>query len=145
MESPTRSGNGASRNRDTTWETSRFTTLRRAPGRGWPVYYYLSAEGSRSTQEKVLAFTHNDTFKPLPGYQVMVGHFHTRFTEMLEDAGTMDLQPGFVPVFRGLGDQHRDDVRFPRRLAHAGTLARFGSASKRITSKPAAAFPIAPS
>ncbi len=29
--------------------------------------------------------------------------FHTRFTEMLEDEGTLDLQPGFVPVFRGLG------------------------------------------
>ena len=80
--------------------------LYNAPPGTWqrmPVYYYLSAEDSRTTQGKVLAFTHNDTFKPMPGYQVAVSHFHTRFTEMLEDAGTLDLQPGFVPVFRGLG------------------------------------------
>jgi hypothetical protein len=80
--------------------------LYNAPPGTWqrmPVYYYLSADDSRTTQSRVLAFTHNDTFKPMPGYQVAVSHFHTRFTEMLEDAGTLDLQPGFVPVFRGLG------------------------------------------
>lgn len=42
-----------------------------------PVYYYLIASDSRATQSKVLAFTHNDTFKTLPGYQVTVSHFHT--------------------------------------------------------------------
>ena len=97
------SGSGAPPNRATTWEISPYTTLPREPGSGWPVYYYLSPEDSRTTQGKVLAFTHHDTFKPLPGYQVAVSHFHTRFTEMEEDAGTLDLQPGFVPVFRGLG------------------------------------------
>ena len=80
--------------------------LYNAPPGTWqrmPVYYYLSADDSRATQSRVLAFTHNDTFKPLPGYQVAVSHFHTRFTEMEEDAGSHDIQPGFVPVFRGLG------------------------------------------
>ena len=80
--------------------------LYNAPPGTWqrmPVYYYLSADDSRTTQQQVLAFTHNDTFKSLPGYQVAVSHFHTRFTPMLADAGTIDLQVGFIPVFRGLG------------------------------------------
>ena len=66
-------------------------------------YYYLSADDTASTQRAVLAFTHGDQFKPLPGYQVEVGHFHTHFNEQLADAGTMDLQPTWLPVFRNLG------------------------------------------
>jgi len=41
----------------------------------------------------VLRFTHEDTFKPLAGYQVAVSHFHTHFGEQLSDAGTLNLQP----------------------------------------------------
>jgi len=80
--------------------------LYNAPPGTWQrmaVYYYLSADNSSTTQRQVLAFTHNDTFKPLPGYQVAVSHFHTRFVSMLADAKTLDLQVGFIPVFRGLG------------------------------------------
>jgi hypothetical protein len=32
-----------------------------------------------------------------------VSHFHTHFNEQLSDAGTIDLQPTWLPVFRGLG------------------------------------------
>src|SRR5260370_7914987 len=39
----------------------------------------------------------------MPGYKVEVGHFHTHFNEQLSDAGTLDLQPTWVPVFRNLG------------------------------------------
>jgi hypothetical protein len=67
------------------------------------VYYYLNAGDARNTQEAVLAFTHGDVYKPLPGYKVMVSHFHMHFNEELTDAGTIDLHPGWVDVFRGLG------------------------------------------
>ncbi len=80
--------------------------LYNAPPGTWqhmPVYYYLSPENAESTQRSVAAFTHDDRYKPLPGYQVAVSHFHTHFNEQLSDAGTIDLQPTWLPVFRALG------------------------------------------
>ena len=67
------------------------------------VYYYLSAKGAVPTQEAVLAYTHNDVFKPLPGFKVMAGHFHLDFNEQLRDRDTLDYQPPWVGVFRALG------------------------------------------
>jgi hypothetical protein len=67
------------------------------------VYYYLSAKDASATQQAVLAYTHNDVFKPLPGFKVISGHFHLDFNEMLRDRATLDYQPSWVPVFRGLG------------------------------------------
>lgn len=77
-----------------------------APPGTWqrmPVYFYLSAEPPRAAHQAVLTFTHNDSYKPLAGYQVGVSHFHTHFHEQLLDAGTLDLQPPWVPTFRALG------------------------------------------
>ncbi|MGH9720987.1 MAG: hypothetical protein ACRD8O_12300 [Bryobacteraceae bacterium] len=80
--------------------------LYNAPPGAWqhmPVYYYLSPDDSRAAQQAALAFTHDDTYKAMPGYQVAVSHFHTHFNEQLSDAGTIDMQPTWLPVFRGLG------------------------------------------
>ena len=52
------------------------------------VYYYLNANDDRATRESVLAYTHNDVFKPVPGYKVMTGHFHMDFNELLRDRKT---------------------------------------------------------
>jgi hypothetical protein len=68
-----------------------------------PVYFYLSPHESRATQEFVMAFTHGDVYKPVPGYKVLVSHFHFHLNEQLIDAGTLDLQPTWLPVFRSLG------------------------------------------
>ena len=68
-----------------------------------PVYFYLSPDDSRATQQQVMAFTHDDVYKPMPGYRVLVSHFHFHFNEQLTDAGTMDYQPTWLPVFRDLG------------------------------------------
>jgi hypothetical protein len=67
------------------------------------VYYYLSATGSRATDEAVLKFTHDDTYKPVAGFKTVTGHFHLELNEMVRDRGTADFQPTWVPVFRGLG------------------------------------------
>ena len=67
------------------------------------VFYYLSSEGVHATQEAVLAYTHGDVFKPLPGFKVLTGHFHFRFNEMLRDAHDLDLMPDWVPGYRALG------------------------------------------
>jgi hypothetical protein len=68
-----------------------------------PVYYYLSATGSHATDQAVLAYTHDDTYKPVPGFKTVTGHFHLELNEMVRDRGTSDFSPTWVPVFRGLG------------------------------------------
>jgi hypothetical protein len=69
-----------------------------------PVYFYLSAASDgRATHQAILAYTHNDKYKPLPGYQVLVSHFHFHFNEQLTDLGTLDTQPSWASVFRALG------------------------------------------
>ncbi|MEJ7608593.1 MAG: hypothetical protein WKF37_20560 [Bryobacteraceae bacterium] len=68
-----------------------------------PVYFYLSPADSRSTQQQVMAFTHDDVYKPVPGYKVLVSHFHFHLNEQLTDVGTIDEEPTWLPVFRDLG------------------------------------------
>lgn len=68
-----------------------------------PVYFYLSPQDSRTTQQNVMAFTHDDVYKPVPGFKVLVSHFHFHFNEQLTDAKSMDVQPTWLPVFRDLG------------------------------------------
>ena len=116
--------------------------LYNAPPGTWqrmPVYYYLNAADSHATQESVLAFTHDDRYKAMPGYKVMVSHFHMHFLEQLNDAGTIDLHPTWVDVFRGLGinianmadfhsDSHPKDpgpVRFKEQKVYFDGCRRF--------------------
>lgn len=67
------------------------------------VYYYLSPKGDRATDEAVLAYTHNDMFKPVPGFKVLTGHFHLDLNEQLRDRNDMDYQISSMAVFRSLG------------------------------------------
>lgn len=68
-----------------------------------PVYFYLSPDNSHTAQQQVMAFTNDDVYKPLPGYKVLVSHFHFHFNEQLSDVGTLDFQPTWLQVFRDLG------------------------------------------
>lgn len=80
--------------------------LYNAPPGTWQrmaVYFYLSPDSPETTQEAVLAFTHGDTYKPMPGYKVAVGHFHTHFNEQVSDFGSLDFEPPWIPTFRALG------------------------------------------
>ncbi|MBM3801760.1 MAG: hypothetical protein FJW26_05530 [Acidimicrobiia bacterium] len=80
--------------------------LYNAPPGTWQrmaVYYFLSPETSATTHERVMAYTYDDRFPPLPGFQVAVSHFHTSFHEQLLDAGSLDVQPSWIPTFRALG------------------------------------------
>jgi len=67
------------------------------------VYYYLSGANAQAAQKAVLAYTHGDVFKPVPGFKVLSGHFHFDFNEMIRDSGNMDMRPEWVSVLRGLG------------------------------------------
>jgi len=68
-----------------------------------PVYYYLSADDAHATEQVVMAYTHDDTFKPVPGFKTITGHFHLDLNEMIRDRSTSDFEPTWVPVMRGLG------------------------------------------
>ncbi|HEY3936944.1 MAG TPA: hypothetical protein VGL97_05915, partial [Bryobacteraceae bacterium] len=80
--------------------------LYNAPPGTWqrmPVYFYLSPDDGRVTQQHVMEYTHDDVYKPQAGFKVLVSHFHFHFNEQLRDAGTLDLQPTWLSVFRALG------------------------------------------
>lgn len=85
--------------------TNNFALYNAPPGtwQRMAVYYYLAPDPPAAAQEAVLAFTHDDRYKPLPGYQVAVSHFHTHFNEQVSDAGSIDFQPPWIPTFRALG------------------------------------------
>jgi hypothetical protein len=86
-------------------ELNNFALYNAPPGtmQRMPVYFYLSPEDSRATQQAIMAFTHDDVYKPMPGMKVLVSHFHFHLNEQLTDAGSMDFQPTWLQVFRGLG------------------------------------------
>ncbi|MGH9784862.1 MAG: hypothetical protein ACRD88_11825, partial [Terriglobia bacterium] len=80
--------------------------LYNAPPGTWQrmaAYYYLSPDAGPATQEAVMAFTRDDRYKPIPGFQVGVSHFHTAFHEQVLDAGGIDVQPPWIPTFRAMG------------------------------------------
>ncbi len=122
-------------------DTFNFALYNAPPGtwQRMPVYYYLSPEDGRATAEAVLAFTHDDQYKAMPGYQVLVSHFHFHFNEQLTDAGTIDLQPSWLQVLRGLGiniailadfhsDSHANDpgpLRFKEQKVYFEGCRRF--------------------
>ena len=97
--------------------------LYNAPPGTWQrmgVYFFASADAGEPTRQSVLAFTHNDAFKPLAGYKTMVNHFHLRFTERLRASGSLDTPTQDLAAMKALrlnivglsdfhGDMHPDD------------------------------------
>jgi hypothetical protein len=86
-------------------QTENYALYNAPPGsmQHMAVYYYLSATGDHATQQAVINYTHDDAYKPVPGFKTVTGHFHLDFNEMIRDQGSSDIQPTWVPVFRGLG------------------------------------------
>ncbi len=79
------------------------------------VYYLMSPDPAEATRQAVMAYTHGDVFKPVPGYKTMVNHFHLRFTERLRASGSLDNTFEDLMVMRstginivGLSDFHGD-------------------------------------
>lgn len=67
------------------------------------VYVYASPDAAPATRASVLAFTHDDTFKPIPGYKTMVNHFHLRFTERVRVSGSFDTPTQDLAAMKALG------------------------------------------
>jgi hypothetical protein len=68
-----------------------------------PVYFYISADRAAETLPQVLAFTHGDRFKPIPGYQVMAHHYHMDLGSRLQRAGSLDAEIPDLSAIRSIG------------------------------------------
>ncbi|HWC19652.1 MAG TPA: hypothetical protein VG498_21745 [Terriglobales bacterium] len=66
------------------------------------VYFYVDAKPAEATRNAVLAFTHGDSFKPLPGYKTFVNHFHLDFTGRLRQSGSLDTPTQDLAAMRSL-------------------------------------------
>jgi hypothetical protein len=92
--------------------------LHNAPPGTWQrmnIYYLLTPDNAETARQMVMAYTHGDVFKPVPGYKTMVNHFHLRFTERLRASGSLDNTFEDLMVMRstginivGLSDFHGD-------------------------------------
>jgi hypothetical protein len=87
------------------WVDKVFSLYNAPPGtqQRMPVYFYLSPDDPAACRGAVMAFTHGDRYKPLPGYKTMATHFHTAFTKELTDSGSLDTTPPWIPMMRALG------------------------------------------
>jgi hypothetical protein len=92
-----------SRTAEHQWEN--FALYNAPPGtmQRMAVYFYLSPNDDQTTDQAVLAYTHDDRFKSIPGFKTLVSHFHLDFNEMLRDRNNLDYRPPWVSVFRNLG------------------------------------------
>jgi len=57
-----------------------------------PVFFYVSPEAGQPAMQSALAFTREDRYKPIPGYQVMATHFHTSTVQRLREMGGLDMK-----------------------------------------------------
>ena len=122
-------------------DSNNFALYNAPPGtmQRMAVYFYLSPENSHATQARVMQLTHDDVYKPMPGFKVMVSHFHFHFNEQLSDENSEDVQPKWEPTFRALGiniailadfhgDAHATDtgkLRFDEQKVYFDGCARF--------------------
>jgi hypothetical protein len=63
----------------------------------------LSGEKDGKVLEKVKAFTHSDSYVPLPGYYTMASHFHQEHVDDVLTRKPLPDMPGFVKAFRNTG------------------------------------------
>ena len=72
-----------------------------------PVFFYVSADARRSRPcDRRLAFTRQDRYKPLPGYQVMAQHFHTSPSPRMRAAGGLDVRLPDFDAMKARGHQY---------------------------------------
>jgi hypothetical protein len=67
------------------------------------VYFYASPDAGEPARQAVLAFTHGDAFKPIPGYKTFVNHFHLDFTGRQRLSGSLDTAFQDLLAMKSLG------------------------------------------
>jgi hypothetical protein len=77
-------------------------------------YFYVSVDAAPDTIRSVLAFTHDDRFKALPGYQVMGNHYHSEYGNRLQQMGDLDQRLPDFEVVKAAGINILGDVDVAR-------------------------------
>jgi len=67
------------------------------------VFLYPSLSPAKEALEQALAFTHDDHYKPLPGYQVMQHHYHMDLGSRLLEAGNLSYFLPDLEAIKALG------------------------------------------
>ncbi len=67
------------------------------------LYLYVSPEPAQATIQSALAYTRDDHYKPIPGYQVMATHFHTGMVRRLTQLGGLDQTIPDFDLMKGVG------------------------------------------
>ncbi len=89
-------------------DTTQNFALRSARPGTWqrmPVYLYVSAGPGTDAARGALAFTRDDRFKAVPGYQVMATHFHSALVGRLRamHGGDLDVRLPDLDVVKAAG------------------------------------------
>ena len=69
----------------------------------WRLFYYISEGGAGEALRGISAFTHNDSFKALPGYQTFSSHYHMRVAVSSLANQQKPYVPEFKEVFKQMG------------------------------------------
>jgi hypothetical protein len=86
--------------------TQNFALRSARPGtmQRMPVYLYVSAGAGEMAARGALAFTRDDRFKQVPGYQVMATHFHSALVGRLRAmGGDLDVRLPDLDVVKAAG------------------------------------------
>ena len=67
------------------------------------VYFYVSPESGQSAIQSALAYTRDDHYKPIAGYQVMATHFHTGMVRRLNQLGGLNQTIPDFDLMKGAG------------------------------------------
>jgi len=67
------------------------------------VYFYVSPDSGQATIQSALAYTRDDRYKAIPGYQVMATHFHTGMVRRLQQLGGLDQTIPDFDLMKGAG------------------------------------------
>ncbi len=68
-----------------------------------PVYFYPTAGPAAAAADAALAFTRNDRYKALPGYQVMANHFHMDLGSRVLESGSADTRLADLDALKAAG------------------------------------------
>ena len=86
-----------------TSRTSRCSTRRPARCSAWACTSTRARTPAKRRARRCCAFTHGDTFKPVPGYKTFVNHFHLRFTDRVRASGSFDTPMQDLAAMKALG------------------------------------------
>ena len=106
------------------------------------VFFYATPDGGEATRKAALAFTHDDTFKPIDGYKTFVNHFHLQVTDRMRVGGfDTPLQDLMAMKALGLNVIGLSDFHADRLAGNDYGPARFkdqkdyAEASRRLSDK----------